>query len=131
MNEIISAVIEFASLILHFTGTETVCARNMNEDSNSNTAIIWNTTVKRRTAKWVYALLSHFITGGATALTAGSGAALAHSVGVDVQPLNLQQLGVVFVSSGIFGAIAFLRQSPLPGPTDTEIISKQEIEKPK
>jgi len=109
-------------------GMENVDARNMNED---NTAVIWNTTVKRRTAKWVYALISHFITGGATAVTAGTGAALAHSVGVDVQPLNLQQLGVVFLSSGIFGAIAFLRQSPLPGPTDTEIISKQEIDKPK
>lgn len=80
--------------------------------------------MKRRTAKWLYALVSHFITGGAAALTAGTGTALAHSVGVDVAPLNIRQLGVVFISSGVIGAMAYLKQSPLPGPTDTEILSK-------
>jgi len=94
-------------------------------DSNdSNTAIIWNTTVKRRTAKWIHALISHFVTGGASAITAGTGTALAHSIGVDVAPLNLRQIGVVFLSSGIIGAMAYLKQSPLPGPTDTELITK-------
>ena len=86
---------------------------------------LWNSTIKRRVAKWLYALVSHFITGGATAITVGSGAALAHSVGVDVQPFNLKQLGIVFLSSGIFGAMAFLMKSPLPGPTgDTNLIEK-------
>src|SRR5438477_6707212 len=86
---------------------------------------LWNSTIRRRTAQWVKALLSHFITGGASAITAGSGAAFAHSVGVDVQPLNLQQLGIVFLSSGIIGAMAYLKQSPLPGPTgDTNLIEK-------
>ncbi len=100
---------------------------------DENTAVFWNRSIKRRTAKWAYGLMSGFI--GAFSGTVKSTLAL---MIVDPVNFNLQHtaktLGVasaIGILNGIDVACAFLMKSPLPGPTDTEIISKQEIEKTK
>jgi hypothetical protein len=71
-------------------------------------------TLPKSTRDWLRALLAHFITGGATAVTAGAGIALADSVGVPIAALDLKQLIAVFLASGFFGAMSYLKQSPLP-----------------
>ncbi len=68
---------------------------------------------------WLRGLVSAFISGGATALTADQGISLANRLGADVQPLNLQAIGIVFLSAGLSGAAMYLKQSPIP-PTSSE-----------
>jgi len=63
---------------------------------------------------WLYGLVSGFIGGGATALVSWLGMAGAKSVGVNVPDLNLQAVGIIFLSGGIMAAAAYLKQSPLP-----------------
>lgn len=73
------------------------------------------TIIKLRNPRaWLHGLLAAFIGGGASALTADQGLQLAVRMGVDVPVLNLKALGIVFVSSGIFNAALYLKQSPLP-----------------
>lgn len=73
------------------------------------------TLLKLRSPRaWLYGLLAAFIGGGASALTADQGLSFAARMGVDVPVLNLKALGIVFISSAIFSAAAYLKQSPLP-----------------
>lgn len=72
--------------------------------------------MKSKVKKWFHGLLSAFVTGGASAATAGVGTSVAHAAGAGVAPLDAKQLGVVLLSSGVFGALAYLKQSPLPPP---------------
>ena len=63
---------------------------------------------------WLHGLASAFIGGGASALTADQGLILAERLGLNVVTLNLTEVGVVFLSSGIVSAAMYLKQSPLP-----------------
>jgi hypothetical protein len=63
---------------------------------------------------WLHGLAAAFIGGGATALTADQGLALAARMGADVPVLNLKALAIVFLSAGVFNALTYLKQSPLP-----------------
>lgn len=74
---------------------------------------------------WLHGLASAFIGGGASAITADQGLILAERLGLNVVTLNLTEVGVVFLSSGIVSAAMYLKQSPLPplksadSPTET------------
>lgn len=63
---------------------------------------------------WLHGLASAFIGGGASAITADQGLILAQRMGLDVVTLNLTEVGVVFLSSGMVSAAMYLKQSPLP-----------------
>lgn len=63
---------------------------------------------------WVHGLIAAFIGGGASALTTDQGLSLAQRMGVDVPTLNLNALGIVFLSAGLSSAAMYLKQSPLP-----------------
>lgn len=76
--------------------------------------------LSKRVRHWAHGLGSAFITGGASALTAGAATALAPTVGIAIAPLDLKQMAVVFLGSGVFGAMAYLKQSPLPPEEETK-----------
>lgn len=63
---------------------------------------------------WLHGLASAFIGGGASAITADQGLILAQRIGLDVVTLNLAEVSVVFLSSGVVSAAMYLKQSPLP-----------------
>ncbi len=63
---------------------------------------------------WVYGLVSGFIGGGASAVTAWAGMAGAKGLGIDVHVLNFKEAGIVMLSSGFVTAMSFLAKSPLP-----------------
>lgn len=63
---------------------------------------------------WVYGLLSGFIGGGASAVTAWAGMAGAKGLGIDVHVLNFKEAGIVMLSSGFVTACSYLAKSPLP-----------------
>lgn len=71
---------------------------------------------------WVYGLLSGFIGGGASAVTAWAGMAGAKGLGIDVHVLNFKEAGIVMLSSGFVTAMSYLAKSPLPpvSPGNTE-----------
>lgn len=75
--------------------------------------------MKTKTRLWLRSVASAFITGSAGAIGSFLGVSVAHEAGVDVPTLNLQALGIIALSSGLVGAAAYLRQSPLP-PADDE-----------
>lgn len=57
---------------------------------------------------WFKGLLSAFITGAATALTATQGCDV---IGT---PLNWHQISAVGISAGFYGACAYLKTAPVP-----------------
>lgn len=65
---------------------------------------------------WLYGLLSGFIGGGASAVTAWAGMAGAKGIGLDVHVLNWEEAGIVMLTSGFVSAMAYLSKSPLPAP---------------
>ena len=67
-----------------------------------------------RLRKWSHGLFGGIIGGGATAASTWLGMAGAKAAGMDVPLLNLQSLGVIFVSGSLASAFAYLKQSPLP-----------------
>lgn len=75
---------------------------------------------------WVYGLVSGAIAGGATAATAAGGLAAAHGAGIDVPLLNIKAMSIVFLSSAIYAAMAYLAKSPLP-PISTQSTTTTEI----
>lgn len=62
---------------------------------------------------WFKGLLAAFITGAATALTATQGCDV---IGT---PLNWHQISAVGLSAGFYGALAYLKQNPVPPVPDT------------
>jgi len=68
---------------------------------------------------WLKMLLSHIISGGATAVLSALGVIGAEYVGIDVPTLNFKTLLVIFVSGGITGMLTYLKSSPLPGIDET------------
>ena len=71
-------------------------------------------TITKSILRWFYSLVKLAISGAATTILTQTGLTVAQSVGVNVQPLNLQGMGIVALS-GILGAILpYLQKSPLP-----------------
>lgn len=65
--------------------------------------------------KWLYKLAYGFIGGGASALATFVGISGAQVTGlVTIPTLDWKVWGVIFVSSGVSGALLYLKQSPLP-----------------
>lgn len=63
---------------------------------------------------WVRGLLSATITGFSSSALASLGVSASNTVGVSVPQLSLRQLAVIAVTGGVVGALAYLKQSPLP-----------------
>lgn len=84
------------------------------EPGSGDTTRFWNKVIKRRTARWLHGLIGAVISGGAATASAQFGLAMGQAIGIAVQVMDLKQLGTVFVASGISGALAYLKQSPLP-----------------
>lgn len=60
------------------------------------------------TLLWLKGLVAAFITGAATALTATQGCAV---IGT---PLDWPQIGTIGLTAGFYGALAYLKQAPVP-----------------
>jgi formate-dependent nitrite reductase membrane component NrfD len=74
-----------------------------------------NTLLRLRSPRaWLHGLIAAFVGGGASAITTDQGFILAERLGVDVPTLNLNALGIVFLTSGLSSAAMYLKQSPLP-----------------
>lgn len=89
----------------------------------TETALFWNRTIKRRTAKWLYGLIGGFV--GTFAGTLESTVVLMIAV---PETFNIHAMGKTLGLSVVIGALqglkvacAYLAKSPLPGPTgDTD-----------
>lgn len=64
--------------------------------------------------RWLLTGWGMFIQGGSSAALATLGLAGAHTVGIDVQPLNYKQTGAVFLAGAVIKLLRFLEQSPVP-----------------
>ncbi len=73
---------------------------------------------RRRFRIWIQGLGAYVIHGVAAAGGAYIGLATAKGMGMDVPQLNLKQLGIVLLSSGLSSLFAFLRKSPMPKAED-------------
>ena len=99
----------------------------MNPDND--TAVFWNKTVRRRTAKWLYGLI-----GGIVGAMAGSMDSTLALMVVAPETFNIHALWKTLSTGTILGglaglkiACAYLMKSPVPGPTgDTEIITRKD-----
>lgn len=67
---------------------------------------------------WIKGLLAAFIGGGASAASAWMGIAMANTVGIYIPVLDWKALGIIFLSSGVSGALMYLKQSPVPCDND-------------
>lgn len=73
---------------------------------------------------WFHGLFGGAIGGGANAVVSALGVAGASALGYEVKALDLEQVGIVFVSGFIISMFLYLKQSPLPPPSsgDTQLI---------
>lgn len=70
--------------------------------------------MKTKAKSWLHNLVAATITGGATTALGSLGIAVADLAGAKVQQLDLEQIGVLFISGGVVGLLAYLKQAPLP-----------------
>lgn len=70
--------------------------------------------MKDKARLWAHNLTAAVITGGATSALSAVGIAVADAAGAVVTPLDLKQVGILFVSGAVVGLLAYLKQSPLP-----------------
>lgn len=75
--------------------------------------------MKLKTSQWLKALVAAVVTGSSSSGLSALGISVADSAGLNIGQLNLKQLGVMLVTGGLVGALAYLKQSPVP-PDDTE-----------
>lgn len=78
--------------------------------------------------KWLNTLIGMFIQGGAAAALATFGLAIGHSIDTAVKPLELKQVGIVFLSGAIVRTLRFLERSPVPEFGDTDAGETEEPE---
>ena len=83
--------------------------------------------IKTKFKLWLHNLIAAFITGASTSGLASLGIIGASVIGVDAKPLDLRQLGLVALSGGIVGLLAYLKQSPVPPVDDTNADSGSSI----
>lgn len=74
---------------------------------------------------WLKSLVAASIGGAATAGSSWAGIAVAQSVGVHVQTLDLKSLGIILASGAITSALAYLKQSPVP--TDAAAVAASPV----
>ena len=67
---------------------------------------------------WLRGLLRAVIEGGATAITTSSVMAGANGLGVPVPILTLNQMAAVFIGQGLYKAMFYLKDHPLPEQDD-------------
>ena len=72
------------------------------------------------TQKWLKALVAAIVTGASSSGLAALGIATANGLGATVPQLDWKQLGIMLLSGGLVGALAYLKQSPVPPPDETE-----------
>lgn len=77
-------------------------------------------SIKKNIIHWVYALLWTVVGGVASAGSAWLALKVGHEAGVDVAALDLKQLGVICLVSGLMNLFFYLKQSPLPKLDDEE-----------
>ncbi len=71
---------------------------------------------------WWRSLAAAGITGASSTALSALGIATANGLGASVPQLDLKQLGVMLLSGGVVGLLAYLKQSPVPpGEDDTQI----------
>lgn len=64
--------------------------------------------------RWAYSAVSGFISGGANAITSTGLFAAAQASGWDVQALNLREMGLIWLSAGVYQTAKYLTTNPLP-----------------
>ena len=82
--------------------------------------------MKRRTRKWLSGLLTAAISGSATAGSSWLVTLGVSDLGWTVEKFSLRQLAVVLFCGGAAASFLFLRQKPLPDPSDDTRFQKQE-----
>jgi hypothetical protein len=70
--------------------------------------------MSRNSKLWLHGLVGGTITGAAQTVLGSLGVKLADLAGMQVPPLDFKQTAILFASGGLVGALAWLRQSPLP-----------------
>lgn len=70
--------------------------------------------MKLKTEQWIKALVAAIVTGASSTGLSALGIATAAGIGVDIPKLDWKQLGVMLISGGLVGMLAFLKQSPVP-----------------
>jgi hypothetical protein len=68
---------------------------------------------------WAHGLVSSAITGGSSSALGWTGFAVGHELGMNIPVLNLQGLGMLFLSGFIGACLQYLKLKPLP-PLATE-----------
>jgi hypothetical protein len=82
--------------------------------------------------RWLTGLLSSTIQGGVTAFLSAGGVATASTmgqIGITVDPLTLNQVGMIFLGGAMKDLFVYLKNNPLIDLTagDTVIITKKDI----
>lgn len=79
--------------------------------------------------KWLKMLVAAIVTGASNAGLAALGVSGANIVGANIPPLDWKQLGVMCLSGGVVGLLAYLKQAPVP--PDDPVTDGQPLIKPK
>lgn len=79
---------------------------------------------------WMQGLIAAFIGGAANAGLNYLGLATAKGMGLDVPVLNWKALGMMLVVGGLISLFAFLKASPVPVRSTTQITVTKEETKP-
>lgn len=64
--------------------------------------------------KWLKNLWDSALTGGATSALSAFGLAGAHSIGVQVTPLDFKQTGGIFLAGAAIEVLRFIKNKPSP-----------------
>jgi len=67
---------------------------------------------------WIRALIASVVTGASSSGLAALGVSVADAAGANIGTLNMKQLGVMALTGGIVGLLAYLKQSPVPPAED-------------
>jgi hypothetical protein len=87
--------------------------------------------MRHKTKIWIRSLVAAVVTGASSTVLSALGVAAANGLGVSVPRLDLKQLGIMLLSGGMIGLLAYLKQSPMPPhPGDTDIVNKQDVNGP-
>ena len=88
--------------------------------------------MRLKTEIWFRSLVAAVITGASSTALSALGIATANGLGVNVPRLDFKQLGIMLLSGGVIGALAYLKQSPVPPEStgDTDLVSKADVNGP-
>lgn len=70
--------------------------------------------MKTATSKWIKGLVAAVVTSFATSGLSALGIAGADAAGLNVSQLDPKQFGVIALTGGVVGLLAYLKQSPIP-----------------